>query len=157
MEHPPLLVRQNPETGQNSLVTQQAYLAGDQICRFGARETLDHATYLTVQTGTDRHILLNPEYLQYCNHSCAPNIFFDTATMEVIALQDIAAGEELTFFYPSTEWEMAQPFACYCGSTQCLGTIRGAAALPEDILKRYRLTDFIQRQLQQIPLATQSA
>ncbi|KAM3555798.1 hypothetical protein MY1884_005397 [Beauveria asiatica] len=35
-------------------------------------------------------------------------------------------GDELTFFYPSTEWEMAQPFQCLCGTPTCRGTIDGA-------------------------------
>jgi hypothetical protein len=101
-----------------------------------------------VQTGIDRHILLYPEELQYSNHSCDPNIFFDTTTMEIVALRQIQPGEELMFFYPSTEWDMAQPFACYCGSTQCIGSISGAMFIPREILKKYRLTDFIKDQLQ---------
>jgi hypothetical protein len=35
-------------------------------------------------------------------------------------------GEELTFFYPSTEWDMDQGFSCFCGSKACLGYISGA-------------------------------
>jgi hypothetical protein len=50
--------------------------------------------YLTVQIGENRHIRLDPEYLKNINHSCDPNVFFDTAAMEVVALQDIAAGQE---------------------------------------------------------------
>ncbi len=75
-----------------------------------------YATYLTVQTGTDRHITLIPDFLQYINHSCSPNIFFNTTTMELVCLQPIQPGDEFTFFYPSTEWEMAQPFVCNCGT-----------------------------------------
>lgn len=32
------------------------------------------------------------------------------------ALRDIQPGDELSFFYPSTEWEMAQGFECKCGA-----------------------------------------
>ncbi|KAK0747670.1 hypothetical protein B0T21DRAFT_354848 [Apiosordaria backusii] len=38
----------------------------------------------------------------------------------------LKAGEELTFFYPSTEYAMAQPFDCFCGSGECKGRISGA-------------------------------
>lgn len=38
----------------------------------------------------------------------------------------LKAGEELTFFYPSTEWDMDQGFNCFCGSENCLGYIGGA-------------------------------
>jgi hypothetical protein len=94
-----------------------------------------------------KHITLQPEFLQYINHSCAPNVFFDTTAMQLVALKEIREGEEMTFFYPSTEWEMIQPFNCYCGSHNCLGQIQGAAFLPKNAWKQYRLTDFIQRQL----------
>jgi hypothetical protein len=102
---------------------------------------------LTVQIDIGKHITLQPEFLQYINHSCEPNVFFDTTTMHLVALKKILQQEEMTFFYPSTEWEMVQPFNCYCGSVNCLGTIKGASFLPKDIWKQYRLTDFIQQQL----------
>jgi hypothetical protein len=45
-----------------------------------------------------------------------PNVKFDTEAMQVVALRDISADSELQFFYPSSEWEMAAPFQCWCGS-----------------------------------------
>jgi hypothetical protein len=33
----------------------------------------------------------------------------------------IEVGQELTFFYPSTEWDMAQGFECICGTATCRG------------------------------------
>ncbi|MDX2046116.1 MAG: SET domain-containing methyltransferase [Chitinophagaceae bacterium] len=140
-------IRQNETNGQKSLFARQAWKAGDIIGSFNAGEVLYEPTYLTVQVDKHKHITLQPEFLQYMNHSCSPNAFFDTTTMRIVALQNIEAGEELTFFYPSTEWDMAQPFTCYCGSSNCLGEIRGAAWIPADIISQYRLTDFIQRQL----------
>ncbi|MCJ1477547.1 hypothetical protein MMC13_006219 [Lambiella insularis] len=41
----------------------------------------------------------------------------------------LTAGEELTFFYPSTEWEMAQPFDCRCGAKTCAKRISGASEM----------------------------
>ena len=67
--------------------------------------------------------------------------------MKLVALREIEYDEEMTFFYPSTEWQMTQPFNCYCGHVNCLGQIKGAAFLSEDVWKQYRLTDFIQQQL----------
>ncbi len=63
--------------------------------------------------------------------------------MVVVALRDIAQGEALAFFYPSTEWEMAQAFDCWCGSLNCLKTISGAGQISADVLKRYRLSPHI--------------
>lgn len=140
-------VLRNTTTGQQQLSSLQAYQPGDILCSFHAGETVEQPTYLTVQTGIDRHITLRPEFLQYINHSCDPNVFFDTTSFQLVCLRPIEAGEEFTFFYPSTEWEMIQPFVCQCKSTNCLQLIQGASYLSTETLDKYRLTDFIQQQL----------
>ncbi|HRG24409.1 MAG TPA: SET domain-containing protein-lysine N-methyltransferase, partial [Chitinophagaceae bacterium] len=104
-------------------------------------------TYLTVQIAEGKHITLQPEFLQYINHSCEPNVFFDTTMMHLVALKDIPAGTEFVFFYPSSEWEMTQSFHCYCGKPACLGEIRGAAHLSQEAISQHRFTDFIQSRL----------
>ena len=72
------------------------------------------------------------------NHSCRPNVRVDVELRLVVALRDIAAEESITYFYPSTEWEMAEPFGCGCGEPGCLGLIRGARDLPvEEVLARH--------------------
>ncbi|KAL8312905.1 hypothetical protein RB593_007234 [Gaeumannomyces tritici] len=87
-------------------------------------------TYATVQVGRDRHLNLNSD-LVYINHSCEPSLIFDTANLNILAgPKGLQPGDELTFFYPSTEWSMAQPFECQCGTASCCGLIRGAADMP---------------------------
>lgn len=135
-------------TSQNSLHSAKSFKKDEVICSFKAGITQSYATYLTVQVDVEKHITLQPEFLQYINHSCEPTVFFDTTTMELIALQDLNDGDEFTFFYPSTEWNMAQPFICNCGSTNCLQLINGAMHLSESTLHKYKLTNFIQQQLQ---------
>ncbi|KAI1910259.1 hypothetical protein LOZ12_002052 [Ophidiomyces ophidiicola] len=114
--------------------------------------------YSTVQISVSEHIRLNSDLL-YCNHSCDPNVRFVTSTLvsspkleleapvagvlEVWSLRDIPAGEELRFFYPSTEWEMSQPFRCCCGTEDCLGWVDGAKKIPAKILDRYWLSGHI--------------
>ena len=44
---------------------------------------------------------------------------------------------QLTIFYPSTEWELASPFTCYCGADDCVGPIAGASRLSAETLARY--------------------
>ena len=141
------VVRESITTGRKSLFTTYPFQPGEVLCPFSAREILSEPSYLTVQIGVRQHITLQPEFLQYMNHSCAPNVFFDTQAMQVVCLEAIKPGDELAFFYPSTEWDMAQPFVCECGRPNCLQYISGAAHLPPDILQRYRLTDFIRQQM----------
>ncbi|OAA46181.1 Post-SET domain protein [Metarhizium rileyi] len=52
---------------------------------------------------------------------------FDMGNMNIlVGPKGLAPGDELTFFYPSTEWDMAQSFTCLCGHSTCRGTISGA-------------------------------
>ncbi len=140
-------VRQHIYNGQNGLFALKAFQPGEVIADFSASTISAEPTYLTVQIGIGKHITLQPEFLQYVNHSCEPNVFFNTTTMELVALKELMPGDELSFFYPSTEWKMSQSFDCYCGHACCQGKIKGAAYLSKEARERYQLTDFILQQL----------
>lgn len=140
-------IRQDIESGAKAFFALQHFTPGDCIAAFSAAAILKSPTYLTVQTGEHEHIHLKPEYLQYINHSCNPNVLFNTDTMQLECLQNIQAGDELCFFYPATEWDMAQPFDCLCGSKNCIGKIQGAKYLSKEVLNNYKLTSFIESML----------
>jgi hypothetical protein len=111
--------------GYHRAVAAVAMCDGEGLAPFGARETLPSPNYLTVQTGPDVHILLAPEHLRYINHSCDPNVFFDTARMEICALRPIAPGDEITFTFG-------------CAGRDCLGQVAGAVQLDAWSLARHR-------------------
>ena len=134
-------------SGHHSTYSKAGFQPGDIVCDFGASAILQTPSYLTVQIGINEHIFLQPYYLQYINHSCSPNIFFDTTTYQVVCLLPINPGDELLYFYPATEWEMDRPFQCVCGSDNCLGYIGGASYLSKETIRDYRFTDFIYQQL----------
>ncbi len=138
---------QNNVTREKSLHATVFHKTGDVLSMFEAAETLTSPNKYTVQVNDDTHIILDPEFLQYINHSCDPNIFFDTSKMRLSCLKDIAAGDELTFFYPSTEFAMESPFNCFCGSNKCLHKIEGASFLSQEIIHHYKFTDFIMQKL----------
>ena len=101
---------------------------------------LHEKTYKTLQLGVDKHALLLDE-LVYLNHSCDPNVYFNNDAM--YAIKDIKAGDELTFFYPSTEWEMREPFDCWCKSPNCVKKIQGAKFLDKEVLLKFNLSPHI--------------
>ncbi|HRE38661.1 MAG TPA: SET domain-containing protein-lysine N-methyltransferase [Chitinophagaceae bacterium] len=140
-------VRQQISNGQNGLFTLTSYQPGEVIADFSAGTISAEPTYLTVQIDSGKHITLQPDFLQYINHSCEPNVFFNTTTMKLVALKELHPHDELVFFYPSTEWKMNQPFDCYCGHACCQGEIRGGAYLSKEAREKYQLNDFIQQQL----------
>lgn len=104
--------------------------------------------YTSVQTGPDSHIELNSDIV-FINHSCQPSLVFDMDKMEVRVCGEraLGKGDALTFFYPSSEWDMAQPFCCACGEECCRGVIDGAGKMDERVLRGYWLNKHIERLL----------
>lgn len=137
-------IRELQPDGHRALFAKTTFHIGEEIRPFGASQTLAQADRYTVQTAaTSKHIILDPEFLLYINHNCRPNVFFDLRTMHLRAVAPVHKGDELTFFYPSTEWSMAETFDCHCGSAHCLGRIQGAANLDDETLRSYDLSDHI--------------
>lgn len=79
------------------------------------------------------------------NHSCDPSTILDTTRMLVFAARDLAPDDELTFFYPSTEWEMSSPFICLCGTAKCIHVVAGARFLPLSTLEDHFLNQHIRQ------------
>lgn len=107
------------------LAAHQVILAVD------GEETSQPSRY-SVQVGPALHVAPRqgtPDegFWRYLNHSCEPNAWL--RGRELVALRDIRTGEDVSFDYNTTEWDMAEPFACHCGSAACLGTVRGFAHL----------------------------
>jgi uncharacterized protein len=71
----------------------------------------------------------------FVNHSCDPNCESDQIEKRVwiIALRDIAAGEELTYDYNIYDADPDEETSCHCGSANCRGTM-----LSEDEIKRHK-------------------
>jgi hypothetical protein len=104
--------------------------------------------YTSVQVSENSHIELNSDIV-FINHSCKPSVVFDMTKMEVRVSdeRDLKKGDALTFFYPSSEWDMAQPFDCTCGEEECKGTIDGAGKMDERVVRGYWLNGHIERLL----------
>ena len=64
---------------------------------------------------------------RYLNHSCDPNAAF--VGVRLIATRPIGPEEEVTYDYNTTEYDMAAPFTCRCGTCGG-GLVRGFRHLP---------------------------
>ncbi len=137
-----------------SLVTKQTYKKGDAICDMPSENISDKPNRFTVQIARDRHTHVGK--LAALNHSCDPNVMLDTHRMMVIARRDIEKGEELSFFYPSTEWEMNAPFICLCGSSSCIHVVAGARFLPLSTLENHFLNKHIREMMIELLNNTQN-
>src|SRR5258708_40019552 len=91
-----------------SLISKRAYVKGELICEIPTEKIVTKANRFTVQIGRDRHTDVGK--LAALNHSWDPNVILDTEHLQMNACRDIAKAVDLSFSYPSTEWEMNQPF-----------------------------------------------
>ena len=126
-----------------SLTTKKAYRGGDVICPIPSESLFDKPNQFTVQLGIDRHVEVSE--LASMNHSCDPSTILDTTRMLVFAARDLSPDDELTFFYPSTEWEMSSPFICLCGAPNCIHVVAGARFLPLSTLEGHFLNQHIRQ------------
>lgn len=136
--------------GQRCLKSRLHFEVGDVLASFSAKRHTSSPHRMTVQVGESSHIELAPLCIELINHSCDPNVFFDVQRFEIVALRPIVPGDELTFFYPSTEWRMESPFQCACGSDRCFGRIDGADRMGRERLAGHRLSVHVEALFERI-------
>lgn len=140
-----LLIR---ETGKGKAVyASSPVLKGEFVCEFtGPRYTM--AEYLKMHDPCNNHFLQidddnfmgpsgNADDL--INHSCNPNcgLMFIDNILKLIAIRDIAEGEELSFDYSTTMDEDCWEMECLCGDSACRKTVRDFKYLPAELQKKY--------------------
>ena len=89
---------------------------------------------------TDDLYLVGPhetEEADLVNHSCEPNCGLLGATI-LVAMRDIAPGEEITFDYATCDGSDYDEFECACGTASCRGKITGRDWLLPELQRRYR-------------------
>jgi hypothetical protein len=94
---------------------------------------------LALQIGPDLYIGESGQADDFVNHCCDPNagMLIDGADVRLIAIRDIAPGEQITFDYSTTMDEDDFEFECLCGSAKCRGPIRDFKHLPETLRQYY--------------------
>ncbi|WVR07768.1 hypothetical protein IAU60_004811 [Kwoniella sp. DSM 27419] len=130
------------EEFSSRLVAEADFGPDERITRLTNISLAPEKAYSSVQFGNGPrdHLELNSDLL-FMNHSCAPTaeLHLDQQQPEQWEVRTtsrgLKKGEAITFFYPSTEWDMAQGFQCSCGASHCLGQIRGARYLTLDQLE----------------------
>lgn len=114
------------------LVAVRPIPSGTRLFQIDGVET-SYPTRHSLQIDADLHInspigisqadVFDQYFWRFLNHSCTPNATIRDLTL--VTLSDIAQWSDITFDYDTTEYEIACPFACHCGSAFCRQTIRG--------------------------------
>jgi len=147
----PLLAVVNRQ-GHLGVVAATALSAGQHVLAIDG-PIVAAPTRFTVQVGEHEHVDAEPAsdgthpVWLFLNHSCAPNTRLDGRSL--VALVDVKAGDEVTFDYDTTEWDMASPFPCTCGAPACRGLVRGYRHLTPE--QREKLSGVAPHLLAQLP------
>jgi hypothetical protein len=135
-----LVVRRG--THGRGVFTEELIPAEGRIIRFSGPylryEQTTPSTY-ALQIGPDLYIGASGELDDYINHSCEPNagLRIDGTTVDLYAIRDIAAEEEILFDYSTTLDEDDFTMSCQCGALSCRGLIGDGKFLPENVWKKY--------------------
>jgi XTP/dITP diphosphohydrolase len=100
-------------------------------------------TKYSVQIDWGKHLESHPP-AKFLNHSCYPNAGVKTNNRGypfLSAMRNIKKGEEVTFDYAMSEYNITPKFHCRCGSKNCRKLIGGFKFLDTKTKKKYK--DFI--------------
>ena len=109
--------------------------AGETVAAFGGwvvnRSTLSEMSHdrqaRSIQVDDDLYLVSDetPEPGDMLNHSCDPNCGLSGSAL-LVAMRDIAVGEEVTFDYAMCDASDYDEFSCMCGQPICRGIVTGA-------------------------------
>ena len=74
--------------------------------------------------------------IEYLNHSCEPNAWWE-GYGTLVAHRDIDAGEEVTYDYVTTNIQLNYEMKCTCGSPTCRGVFSNNDYLRTDFQNRF--------------------
>ena len=132
--------------------------AGTSVATFGgtALTRVDFARYEAERRSRSLQVNTNLIFLgppsrepgDSINHSCEPNCGMRNATT-IVAMRDIAVGEELTFDYAMSDASDYDEFDCNCGTTLCRGKVRADDWQLESLRHKYKgfFSPYIQRKI----------
>ena len=131
--------------------------AGETIAAFGGRCITRDELELLAEEQQRRSIqiddtlflagALEPEPADFINHSCDPNCGMSGSVL-VVALRDIAAGDELTYDFAMSDGSDYDEFECACG----VGAVSRQGDRPR--LDAARAAAALSRALQPVPQPT---
>lgn len=124
-----------PTAGRGvGVFTTQAVPAGALVLRTAAIGEAARRDLRSVQVDWQRHVYLDaPGHA--LNHSCDPSAGVrdnDRGAYDLIALRDLAAGDEVTFDYGTTEEFDVTLSTCACGAARCRGRPGGFSCIDPD-------------------------
>ena len=135
---------------------------GGTVAAFGGwvvdRQTLSQMSHdrqsRSIQVDDDLYLVSDemPEPGDFLNHSCDPNCGLSGSTV-LVAMRDIAVGEEITFDYAMCDASDYDEFACMCGTHACRQLITGVDWRDPTIQAKYNgwFSPYINKRIAALP------
>ena len=101
------LVKSNAH-GEKATHAKHAHQPGDLVYVVRG-EVQAERTRQTIEVAPGQHV--HDTYAEFINHSFGPNL--EVRGRELVAIREIAPGDELTFDYLRSESSIAAPFVCH--------------------------------------------
>lgn len=115
-------------------------VCGLKICSYDVLEHMPKEymrTALQIEDNLFVQTIADPDGTCFINHSCHPNSGFLNA-VQIVAMQDIPAGQEITYDDAMTNGTSRRRFVCHCNSIDCRGEIAGDDWRQKILQERYR-------------------
>ncbi|MDT8897394.1 SET domain-containing protein-lysine N-methyltransferase [Thermanaerothrix sp. 4228-RoL] len=95
--------------------------------------------------------LTHGEPADYFNHSCDPNCGL-SSPITLVAMRDIAVGEEACFDYAMSDSSDYDEFECHCGSPHCRRIVTGRDWMLPSLQERYwgYFSPYLQRRIEKM-------
>jgi hypothetical protein len=106
----------------------------------------------SVQVEEDLYLVSSQEGpADWVNHSCDPNAGL-SGQIVVVAMRDIAVGEEVCFDYAMSDSSPYDEFDCNCGSANCRGRVTGNDWRNPVLQQRYAgyFSPYLQRRIERL-------
>lgn len=158
---PKLTVREIPEKGGYGVFAQEPLTAGEIAMVWGGR-VVSLAELENVPEESRRQIVQieedlfsmsvgEPEPSDFINHSCNANVGVN-GNIILVAMRDIAAGEEVCFDYAMTDGSPYDEFECTCGAPDCRGWITGNDWKNPELWQRYAgfFSQYLRRRIERL-------
>ncbi len=151
-------VRETGDRGGHTVIARETIAKGELIVVWSGKlvqgcdlEALPATVRrYSLQVEEDHYLvsLSDCEPADYVNHSCNPNAGL-SGQIGLVAMRDIAAGEEVTYDYAMSDGSPYDEFACGCGSHECRGRVSGDDWRRSELWQRYagHFSPYLQRRI----------
>jgi hypothetical protein len=152
--------RTRPNAGDKGVFARHLVRAGELIAVWGGEvmtgqelARLDPVVRrMSIQVEEDLYLVSGREGpADWVNHSCDPNAGL-IGQIALVAIRDIAPGEEVCYDYAMSDGSPYDEFECSCGGPNCRRRVTGDDWRRPDLWKRYAgyFSPYLQRRIDQL-------